>query len=501
MKILLDTNIIIQREEDEVLSKDLALLLRFLSELKFEIYVHPSSVEELKHDSNIERQKKTISKIRAYNSINSPPKPDNNQEYLSLVKTPKMRINDKMDNIILYSVYKNAVDFLITEDRRLQKKGNKCNLINRVLTISEAIEMFQVYIKKIKIATPLALKETFVYNLELSDPIFSTLISSYPEFEVWWKKISKQGRKAWVYYRTNKNIGAILIMKEEDEEVNLSGKILPKKKRIKISTLIVNHIGHKIGELFIKISVEFAQKSNIDEIYLTHFIEENDFLVYLIEEYGFINVGKNNRGEAIFVKNLNPTIDISQNLSPIDIATKYYPSFYDGKDVSKFIVPIQPEFHNLLYTDYSSRQTLLDEHIGQMIVTGNTIKKAYLCHSPIKKIKSGDILLMYRSKDQELTSIGVVNKVLLNQTDVNKIMREVGNRTVYSKLDIRKMTEKPLLVILFLHNRHFEKPLNYTKLKKWGILNGHPQSITEIDNNNYLKLIDKRIIHGSINVN
>ena len=50
MKILLDTNIIIQREEDEVLSKDLALLSRILSELKFEIYVHPSSIEELKHD-------------------------------------------------------------------------------------------------------------------------------------------------------------------------------------------------------------------------------------------------------------------------------------------------------------------------------------------------------------------------------------------------------------------------------------------------------------------
>ena len=44
-------------------------------------------------------------------------------------------------------------------------------------------------------------------------------------------------------------------MKEENESIKLMEFELPEKKRIKISTLIVEHIGHKIGELFIKISV------------------------------------------------------------------------------------------------------------------------------------------------------------------------------------------------------------------------------------------------------
>ncbi len=501
MKILLDTNIIIHREDDKVISDEMAKLSRILNELRIGIYVHPISIEDLKHDSDTKRYEIMRSKLKAYNLLESPPNPENDKKFLSIVQTPKNKINDQIDNTILFAVYKNAVDFLITEDKGLQKKSNKLGMQNSVLTINEAIEMFQIYLKKPSILTPLALKEKTVYNLNLSDPIFDTLKASYANFGEWWKKISKEGRKAWVYFRNDETIGALLISKEEDEAISNINPPLPRKNRIKISTLIVSHIGSKIGELFIKIVVQLAQKSNINEIYLTHFIEENDFLVSLIEEYGFINRGKNDLGENIFVKNLDPKIYELEDLSPVEIATKFFPKIYDGEKVNKFIIPIQPKYHNLIFTDYTHRQTLIDEFLGKLIITGNTIKKAYLSHSNIKKIKPGDILLFYRSRNQNLTSLGVVEDIFYNQTDPERVFKEVGKRTVYSKKEIENMAKTPMLVILFIHSFHLKKPTKFAELLEWGILNGPPQSITEIDNKKYLKLKNKRIINGSINVN
>ena len=59
-------------------------------------------------------------------------------------------------------------------------------MTDRVLTIIEAIDMFKIYTKKVSISTPMALKEKFCYELNLDDPIFNTLKSSYDEFNEWW---------------------------------------------------------------------------------------------------------------------------------------------------------------------------------------------------------------------------------------------------------------------------------------------------------------------------
>jgi hypothetical protein len=72
-----------------------------------------------------------------------------------------------------------------------------------------------------------------------------------------------------VYYREDDSIGALLIYKTENEPID-SKPPLPKKKRLKLSTFKVTHVGHKVGELFIKLSIDFAVKNNISEIYLTY---------------------------------------------------------------------------------------------------------------------------------------------------------------------------------------------------------------------------------------
>jgi len=75
-----------------------------------------------------------------------------------------------------------------------------------------------------------------------------------------------------VHYREDGSIGALLIYKTENEPID-SKPPLPKKKSLKLSTFIVTYVSHKIGELFIKLSIDFVVKNNISEIYLTHFTE------------------------------------------------------------------------------------------------------------------------------------------------------------------------------------------------------------------------------------
>ena len=254
----------------------------------------------------------------------------------------------------------------------------------------------------------------------------------------------------------------------------------------------VSHVGYKIGELLIKLSIELAIKNHFSELYLTHFSKEKDYLVDLIEEFGFKKVAiitKNQREEDIFLKEVLIDKEKVEYTPPVEISRIYYPYFYDGNKVKKFVVPIQPGYHERLFTDFPTRQTKLTEFEGEFIIEGNTIKKAYLSNSGTKKLTPGDILLFYRSKDKKaLVSLGVVEKVHYNLHQRDKVVDLVGKRSVYSSSEIEDIVRKPTTVILFNYHFHFKKSISYDKLIKFQILKGPPQSITEISHENYLKI-------------
>jgi len=497
MRILLDTNIFIYREDDELLSNNIQELSRILNRKDSEVLIHPSSVKDIKRDEDERRRHVMLSKIHAYPILDSPPDPDKNIEYLNKVGKATSA-HDRIDNEILYSVYKDAVDFLITEDREIHRKARDLNINDRVLLIDDAVRIFDDIYKEESVTTPPALKEDYVYNLDLNDPIFDSLKEEYhPEFEDWFKKISKEPRKCWVHYRENDKIGALLIYKSEDDPISDTVPTFAKERRLKICTFKVTHVGQKIGELFIKLSIDFALKNNLSEIYLTHFTQEEDRLVELITEYGFQKVGvkdkigANGKVEDIFIEKLLIDSEESKSLNPIEITKEFYPSFYDGRSVRKFVVPILPEYHSKLFTEFPKRQHTLPEFTGEFVVEGNTIKKAYISHSRIRQIKPGDLIIFYRSKDMKMiTSIGVVDDVYLDIENTEDIIKIVSKRTVYSREELEEM-RKPVMIILFRHHFHLNNPLNLSALKDTGILSGAPQSITEISHEKYIKIRDK----------
>jgi hypothetical protein len=380
---------------------------------------------------------------------------------------------------------------LITENRDLHKDASTKDLDDRVLLVEEALQIFNNYIKKDTKIVPLPLKRELVRNLNYDDHIFDTLKEEYkPGFEGWFNKISKEGRKGWVYYRKDGTIGAILIYKLEIESIEDSEPPLPERKRLKVAMLKVTYIEHKIGELFIKMTVDVSVKNNVDEIYLTHFTKPNDPLVKLISEYGFNKIAVKNNGEDIFAKKLIVEGNEAKGLSPIEISKIFYPSFYDGDHVKKFVVPILPEYHNKLFTDFSRRQITLPEYADEFVVEGNTIKKAYLSHSNIKRMGRGDIILFYRSEDEQaITSLGVVEAVYTGVENTGQILQLVGKRTVFSREEIDKWVERgPVSIFLFRHHFHLMRSVDLDRLVNEQVIKAAPQSAMEISNEKYAQI-------------
>jgi hypothetical protein len=506
MRILIDTNVIINREEDKIISSELQELLEIISQLNYQLLVHPLSVAEIADDEDGRRKEINLSKIGTYPKLEQPPVLLSGSNFFSILGITEIdHEKNRVDNNLLYCVYKDAVHLLITDDKKIVNKAKKLGVADKVFNVHDALIYFRTIPipHKIILTTSPAIKETPVYNIDLTDPFFDDLKNDYGghDFVDWWKRISKQGRKAWVYH-TEKGIGAILIYKTEDEIIQATPP-LPKKNRVKICTLKVSHTGFKIGELLIKLSISFAIRNQLDEIFLTHYQKENDRLTDLIQQYGFFKVAKKIDGEDVWIKKLIPDDECT---SPLDVQRRFYPSFYDGDGVKKFIVPIWPKFHDRLFTDYDKRQPKLEEFFGELIVEGNTIKKAYLTHSRIKRIDVGDLLIFYRSLDRHmLTSIGVVESILNDSKDPDLIQKEATKRTVYSREEIESMAQKPTKVILFYHNFHFPNTLNLDTLRRHKILKAQPQSIQEIDHETYLKIreisgLNKRFCVGTLKI-
>ncbi|QLC50423.1 hypothetical protein HWN40_09335 [Methanolobus zinderi] len=482
MKILYDTNILIHILDPKELAPDLQNLLRLIREHGHQEYIHPASLKDLGNDTDIERRKITSSKVHGYPIIPSPPIP--NDEFISLVGAPK-NSHDENDNEILFSLQKNLVDFLITEDRGIRKKAFLLNLDDRVFSISSALAYFSSLHKRYFPSHTL-LKKCYAHEVDIEQPFFDSLKADYGEedFKLWYDKCINEGRECYVY-QIGDEVKAFLMLKEENEPIETHIPI-PAVNRVKIATLKVDLTGSKIGELFLKIAFEYCVKNEIFEIYLTHFEIEDDTLIHVIRNFGFERVGElSHNNEPVYLKKLLPE---NKDLGALEIARKYYPCFKDGENIRKFIIPIRPEYHDTLFPEYVKRQMKITDYC-EINIPGNTIKKAYLSDRYSSRLRTGDIVLFYRSHDQKaITSLGVVDQEPIRTNDQNEFKRIVGKRSVYSEEQLTEKADKNAFIIRFKHHFFLPDPMDLNELIHENILKGPPQSITEINHEKYLAL-------------
>lgn len=167
---------------------------------------------------------------------------------------------------------------------------------------------------------------------------------------------------------------------------------------------------------------------------------------------------------------------------------KYYPYFRDNEGVQKFIIPIQPKFHEDLFPDLSDMKgSLFDKDQSLYSCQGNTIKKAYLCHAKIKTIRKGDIILFYRSKDRKsIQCMGIVEDIMFSE-NIDEVFPAIAKRTVYKYSDVQEILKKRTLVILFRY-KALDKEIPNKNITDVGV-KGYIQSIRQISNEQYSALV------------
>ena len=111
MRILIDTNIFIYREDYHNVPSNLQYLINILNDLSTKILIHPLSKEEIGNDKDLHRKEIILSKIRTYPFLINPPQQETDVSFIALLGQAT-NIHDVIDHNLLYCVYKNAVKTL-----------------------------------------------------------------------------------------------------------------------------------------------------------------------------------------------------------------------------------------------------------------------------------------------------------------------------------------------------------------------------------------------------
>lgn len=486
MRILIDTNILIPLEDTAgILSTAYAELNRISQEQNHLIIVHPGSLEDLSRDKNDGRKQILLSKANKYPILESPPMPDD-QEINDLGLTNNSD-NDRIDNLILFAIYKHAAHLLITEDRRIHAKAKRLGIADRVHYAQQALNFLKDLHRVIEVKLP-DVSHVPLHNIDYRQPFFDSLRYSYPEFDDWYREKSAEGRKAWSVTDDNGSLAALLIYKDELNE-HVTDRTTIDGKSLKLCTFKVGeHFrGRKVGELLIKMAFEHSFKNGYRHIYVTIRPEIHDHLKDLVEEFGFMYIGMcKMQRDGVYLKSIPEHIPAVGLDSAFDFYKRHNP-FFVCRNVSKYIIPIQPSFHNMLFPEFQIKRQL--SLFNETSSVGNTIKKAYLCHAQLKNMSVGDLILFYRSTDiKGITTIGIVER-FENLQDPDEISTLVSKRTVYSREQIESLCTKEVRTILFRQIAHFDSIINMSLLNSIGIL-GKIQSIRMLSDQQFSQIIE-----------
>ena len=487
MRFLLDTNILIPLEDSQrPLLPSLANFVRLANENGHSLLYHPASEDDIRQDTNVERRDQTLARLGQYTRLDLRPECPWNAGVCGR--------NDGADNEILYALDLNAVHALVTEDQGIHCKAKAKGLVDRVYTIQTAEDLLRRLHNRVSVQLP-NIEDVPLYSLtpHLESQFFDSLRAGYRGFNAWFVSKAQEGRRAWVNWEKKDVLGGVCIYTRQDDEAITESIILP-GSALKLSTFKVGETnrGKKVGELFLKAAFRYATENRLENIFIHGDVDCHHFLFEMLEDFGFVRVGfhPNSGGrDAVYVKS-HPLVPPDSQLPPLEYLCKFFPHFRHDDQVEKFIVPIRPEYHLVLFPDYESPAA------HQMILfppsntAGNAIKMAYLCHAQTKTIHTGSIVLFYRSGDERaITSVGVAESYE-TLSDVDKIVAMVSRRTVYNMVEIYCMAEKPTRVMLFRLVRHFTMPISQAWLEQNHVLKGPPQSITKIGNREFEAILN-----------
>jgi hypothetical protein len=423
--------------------------------------------------------------LKQYQLIPSPPLLS--ADHLRQYEWPQQNENDRVDNLLLHALCRGAVHLLVTNDRGIHQKARSAQVQEQVHYLSQFLGFLEKQCGKQK-PPPFGLEDCHLHEFDVKQPFFDSLRDAYDGFDAWYMRCAQEHRKAWCITDEKKQPLAICIYKEEESPTIVANGNPLNGRALKLCTFKVgeNVRGRKLGERLLFSAFKFAVNKDIPYVYLHTYGKEQGMLVSLCQDYGFEEAGKNEKDEDVYLKKMSRPTSTPEGMSALTYAINYYPHYLDSDSVGKFIVPIQPKFHDDLFPDTSdTAQGLFANDHRVYNPQANAIKKAYICHSNTKQIKIGDLLLFFRTRDRKsIECMGIVEQTYYGR-DVNKVLPLVSKRTVFSQDKIQEKLQKDALVILFRFLRNFD-PISGQTLLGAGI-KGPIQSIRKISHEQYAK--------------
>ena len=469
MKALLDTNIIIHREANKIVSQDIGILYRWLDRGQYTKCIHSATIEEVKKNPNKETVDLFLVKLESYEVIDIPsPLQDEVKNVSDLFDTTD---NDIVDTVLLNEVFVGRVDILITEDKKIHKKALELGIQDKVFTIDSFLEKTFAEHPELVNYKALNVQKLKFGKIDLNDTFFDSLKEDYVGFDKWF--IKKYDEEAYITINSNNGmLLSFLYLKVEDENENYSN-INPQfspKRRLKIGTFKVISNGFRLGERFVKIVFDNALKNHVQEIYVTIYDKrpEQRRLIDLLEQWGFVLWGTKGEGELVYVRDFSPKFDI-ENLKAC------FPYISKGKNA--YIVPIYPEYHTELLPD-SILNTESPKEFIEDFPHRNSINKVYVSRAMEPYPSVGDILVFYRTGGyykSVVTTIGEVLEVKTDFQDENDFIFYCRKKSVYPEQALREMwrysARKPF-VVNFLYDYSFPHRINMKELIELKVLTG-----------------------------
>lgn len=468
MKALLDTNIIIHREANTIVSQDIGILYRWLDRAKYTKCIHSATINEVKKNPNKKTVETFLVKLNSYEIIEIPSPLQDAVKALS--EHFDMTENDKVDTVLLNEVYIGRVDIFVTEDNKIHRKAQELGIQDKVFSIDSFLEKIIAEHPDLINYKVLNVKKVKFGTIDLSDSFFDSLREDYEGFDKWFVK--KYDDEAYITINSsNKMLLSFLYLKIEDtleDYSNIYPSFTP-KRRLKIGTFKVISNGFRLGERFIKIIFDNAIKNHVQEIYVTIYDKrpEQSRLIKLLETWGFSLWGKKGK-EHVYVRDFSPRFKIES-------LKACFP--YISKSRSAFIVPIYPNYHTELLPD-SILNTESPEEFIEDFPHRNCINKVYVSRAMKPYPKIGDILVFYRTGGlykSVITTIGEVQEVKFDFQNENDFIQYCRKKSVYPEQSLRDMwrysTRRPF-VVNFLYIYSFPHRINMKGLIDLNILSG-----------------------------
>lgn len=338
-------------------------------------------------------------------------------------------------------------------------------------------------------------------DVNLDDVFFDSLKTDYPEFSDWFLK-KQQSDKSALVYNDDQGIGAFLYLKRENIHGDNSpliadGMALPEIPRLKIGTLrLAERIRRqRLGEGALGVALWYWRETKYYEIYATVF-EKHTELINLFQRFGFLDIGKNERGERIYLK----------NRKKLNYSTPYtaFPFIMPDFDAAG-VIPINDEFHDRLFP-YSelvgNKQEIIETTAGngvaKVFLASPYNTPSYITGMPvfIYRIHTGTGQKAYKSAITSYCTVSAVEIIKSNHSaamTLEEFLQHTGNKSIYTSQELSDLYQQKvnLIAIELVYNGYFGKGHNviYKDLKENGLFETYPYSIV-YNKEQFIKILE-----------